>query len=261
MLIDFRIGEQICEICFLVVKGARVPMIIGTDYLTKLNARIDFIGRFVELKGHKYYFQNALPEEEKVSLHLQKELEYEDAMEERDWKGQIDNIATVLKKDEVEESKVDELIQVFKEYRDVFSDSPGVAKNFICTLHMKPGVKLSKRMYPIPTNKAQAVHDELRRMISEDVIEESESPYCSPVVCVSKSDSSVRLCLDAREINQFIIKTSTEPPTVDEILVKFEGCKYLSTFDLTSGYHQVKLDPKSRKYVSFKVWGRVFSYK
>lgn len=43
--------------------------------------------------------------------------------------------------------------------------------------------------------------DELERMLELGVIEESQSPWNSPVVLVRKSNGKARLCLDSRVVN------------------------------------------------------------
>ena len=46
---------------------------------------------------------------------------------------------------------------------------------------------------------------ELDKMLEGGIIERSVSHYSNPLVVVIKKDGRVRLCLDARRINQIII--------------------------------------------------------
>ena len=57
----------------------------------------------------------------------------------------------------------------------------------------------------------------------------------------------VRLCLDARKINQIIIPDRESPEAIEEIFQKFSGVKYMTSLDLTAGYWQVPLAVNSRK--------------
>ena len=54
------------------------------------------------------------------------------------------------------------------------------------------------------------------------------STYSNPLVVVIKKDGRVRLCLDARKINQIIIPDRESPEAIEEIFQKFSGVKYLS---------------------------------
>ena len=72
-------------------------------------------------------------------------------------------------------------------------------------------------------------------MLDQDIIENSSSPYTSPIVAVQKKDGAVRLCLDAREINRNIVNDRTSPGEIEEIMKKFEGCKFMSILDTVCG--------------------------
>ena len=50
----------------------------------------------------------------------------------------------------------------------------------------------------------------------------------SPIVAIKKKDGTVRLCLDAREINKNIINDRTSPGEIEELMKKFKDCKYMS---------------------------------
>ena len=69
------------------------------------------------------------------------------------------------------------LIEIYKTYRNVFSDSPGKAKDFVCRLKFHDSVNFNKKSYPIAQSSKEAVRKEIARMIQEDIIERSNSPY------------------------------------------------------------------------------------
>lgn len=60
-----------------------------------------------------------------------------------------------------------------------------------------------------------------------------------------------RLCLDARLINKWIIPDRECPMNMEEILLKFQGAKYLSTINLTAGYWQCRLKKESQAITAF----------
>ena len=60
-------------------------------------------------------------------------------------------------------------------------------------------------------DRRRAVQIELDQMIDADIIERSVSPYSNPLVVFIKKDGKVRLCLDARRINQIIIPYIIHP--------------------------------------------------
>jgi hypothetical protein len=77
---------------------------------------------------------------------------------------------------------------------------------------------------------------EMESMLSMNVIEPSDSPYCSPIVLVKKYDLTERFCIDMRKINQ-ITEFDCEPtPDPELIFAKLAGAKYYSKFDCCKGY-------------------------
>ena len=112
------------------------------------------------------------------------------------------------------------------------------------------------RSYTIGHSLKEAVRAEINKMISSDIIEISQSPYTSPIIAVPKKNGQVRLCLDARELNKTIVNDRTSPGEIEEILKRFHGTKFISTWDTVCGYWQVELHPQSRQYVAFIFEGR-----
>ena len=68
------------------------------------------------------------------------------------------------------------LVDIYN-YRNVFSNSPGKAKNFECKLKFQYSVNFNKKSYPIAQSLKEAVRKEILRMVEEDIIEKSRSPH------------------------------------------------------------------------------------
>lgn len=50
-------------------------------------------------------------------------------------------------------------------------------------------------------------------------------------------------------------------PKIEDILTELHRAKYYSKFDLTEGYHQMKLDPNSRHIATFHTCQGLYQYK
>ena len=60
---------------------------------------------------------------------------------------------------------------------------------------------MKQRPYRLPHAYWEEVKQELNDMLTEGVIEPSQSDWASPIVLVRKKDNSIRLCVDYRKLN------------------------------------------------------------
>ena len=120
-------------------------------------------------------------------------------------------------------------------------------------------VKLGPRRLPLA--KLKALKEELLRLLELEVIEPSSSSWASPVVLVTKKDGSIRLCIDFRKVNNLTIKDSYPLPRMDDSIDALSGSKWFSTLDLSSGYWQVKMDPKDIEKTAFATPFGLYQFK
>ena len=71
---------------------------------------------------------------------------------------------------------------------------------------------------------------QIQQMLASDVIHPSNSPWASPVVMVKKKDSSLRFCVDFRQLNAATVKDAH--PLLDAL----HWARWFSTLDLKSGF-------------------------
>ena len=63
-----------------------------------------------------------------------------------------------------------------------------------------PPIKL--KPYRTPFAKRQIISKAIDEMLKAKIIQPSKSPWCFPVVVVTKKDGSYRFCTDFRKLNQ-----------------------------------------------------------
>lgn len=73
------------------------------------------------------------------------------------------------------------------------------------------------------------------------VIQESKSPYASPIVMVRNKNASLRICIDYCTLNIRRIPDQYTTPQIEDTLQYLFGAKWLSVFDLRSGYHHIPM--------------------
>ena len=87
-----------------------------------------------------------------------------------------------------------------------------------------------------PFHKREEVRGMLSDMLKRGVIEESHSPWASPIVVVQKKDGTSRFCVDFRRVNALTKKDVQPLPRIDDTLHVLAGSCWFSTLDLASGY-------------------------
>ncbi|CAF1076837.1 unnamed protein product, partial [Brachionus calyciflorus] len=153
-----------------------------------------------------------------------------------------------------------------RKYPQLFSGKVGILKNHQVNLHIDESIKpIQQKLRPVPFHLRPLVEAEIVKMLEQDIIEpvKGPTPWVSPIVPVPKPDrpNEVRICTDAREMNKAILRTSHSFPTVEDLAVKLNGAKFISKFDLKSGYMQLLLAEKSRYITAFCTHMGIFQYK
>lgn len=121
------------------------------------------------------------------------------------------------------------LKSVLIQYSDVFIEPDGslgrtdLVKHSINTGDARP-IKLPPRRLPIHQKKI--AEQEIDKMLIEDVIEPSNSPWAAPIVLVKKRDGTTRFCVDYRKLNSVTKKDAYPLPRIDESLDTLSGAKY-----------------------------------
>ncbi|GBN20563.1 Retrovirus-related Pol polyprotein from transposon 17.6 [Araneus ventricosus] len=127
-------------------------------------------------------------------------------------------------------------------------DPTPYAEHHINTGNSPPVAGPPYRMNPA---KRELLKKELDSLLADGIIEECESPYASPVVLVPKPNGSMRLCVDFRKLNATTIADTYPLPRMDDLLTEAKSTAYMSTLDLKSGYHQIKVHEADQDKTAF----------
>ena len=162
---------------------------------------------------------------------------------------------------ELTQAQKDQLKGILKSYPDVLTDVPGKTDLVEHKISLTTYEPIRTRQYPVPHALKDTIDEEVEQMLEMDIIEPSDSPYCSPVVVVRKPDGTNRFCVDYRKINQ-ITRYDAEPTSDQEdIFARLNGCRYFTRMDLSKGYWQIPVAKDSRKYTSFMTRKGLWQFK
>ena len=130
-------------------------------------------------------------------------------------------------------------------YADVISQNDGdlgktnLVKHRIDTQRANP---IRQPVRRLPMQQKKEVQGMLHDMLHKGVIENSHSPWASPIVLVKKRDGSHRFCIDFRHVNAVTKKDAQPLPRIDDTLDVLAGSSWFTTLDLASGYWQVGVE-------------------
>ncbi|WVZ83838.1 hypothetical protein U9M48_030936 [Paspalum notatum var. saurae] len=137
-----------------------------------------------------------------------------------------------------------EMRQLLLQYRDVFDKPTGLppARPYDHTIPLIAGVTpVNIRPYRVPPAVKSEIERQVAEMLQSGVIQQSNSPFSSPVLLVKKKDSTWRFCVDFRHLNAITRKTCYPVPVIDELLDELASVSWFTSMDLTAGYHQIRL--------------------
>lgn len=138
--------------------------------------------------------------------------------------------------------------------------STPLMKHVIDTKDAKP---IKQRQYVVSPYIQKEINDEIDRMLKLDIIEPVSSPtWLNPVIAVRKSSGKIRLCLDARQLNEVTVKNTYPPQNANRILGSLKGTDYITAIDLSDAYYQIEIEKESRAKTAFAISSKgTFVYK
>ena len=77
---------------------------------------------------------------------------------------------------------------------------------------------------------------EINNLLEVGIIRTPNSPYINPLITSLKKVGSVRICLDARKLNEIMINYRECAEPTEVLFQRCGGSKIMSTMDLTSKF-------------------------
>ena len=172
-----------------------------------------------------------------------------------DWNGSL------LKTDE-ERKKLWDIIMRNKE---AFVDQTGklgeFKGDFQYQIKLKPDAKpfqdRPRRMTPKDRAEQQKIDLENWRL---GVIQPSTSNWCSQPRMAPKKDGTTRYCIDLRRLNASMEEQYYNLPNVPEQIELAATGSIFSSFDMTSAFHQIVVEPGSRDKLAFSSYYGLFEF-
>lgn len=111
-----------------------------------------------------------------------------------------------------------------------------------------------------PQEQIEETRKQVKKLLEENIIELSDSPWASAYVLAKKKTGDWRLCIDFRRLNDLTKKTVYPLPLIEDCLDTLCGKNYFSQLDFASGFWQIPMDPSSKELTAFRTEDGLFQF-
>lgn len=204
-------------------------LILGLDWLTKVNPVIDWKARRVE----------TLPPVRIAAGHSRSQ-----------------EIAEERKLEEAKRPFEEIVPKEFRDFADVFSEQKATRmptrKPYDHEIKLTKDAKLPRsRVYPLAPKEKEAVKEYIRENLAKGYIRPSNSPNSSSVFFIKKKDGGLRFVVDYRKLNDVTVKDRYPLPLTQVLLEGLAKAKHFTTLDLRSGYNNIRIKEGDESKAAF----------
>ena len=266
-----EIGESSTYINFIVMNHESHPILLGTDWILKTQARIDLYGQSVTFPRRTVYAQNAVVIKENLTDMIQDGRDETDLLESGD---EIEELG--INPFEEEEIVIEPttklsggLLETWeKEVKPAIYDrcSKGVKDMGRFTgdqmnIELTSQLPVSRPSFRKSITEMEEIEQLNQELLVANIIEPSTSAYNNPIMTVGKKDGSKRIVNDFRFLNEIMYPLNFTIPRTSDIFTELSGANYISSTDFPKGFFQCPLNESCRKYTAYSTRRGHWQYK
>jgi len=162
-------------------------------------------------------------------------------------------------------SERQQLLAVLDRCRDSFTSKgltgPTLAHDVVHTIRVGQAKPIKQAPYRATPANQLIIKENVQKLLDAGLIVPSNSPWASPVILVTKSDGTFRMCVDYRRLNSCVIKDGFPLPRIEDCINTLSTATHLSIIDLKEAYHHIKLDPESQPLSAFVTQQGLYQWK
>lgn len=227
------------------LKDKKYDAIMGQNFLVPFKAKINLEFMYIEINNNK------IPFEDYIYPYILNEICSLD--------GTSDDFLEKIKLEHLNSEEKCLTANLLKRNKDLFFKegdkltSTQEIRHEIVTSTDRP---VFSKIYKYPQVHEKEIERQIQEMLEQGIIQESNSPYNSPLWIVpKKTDNSGqkkwRIVIDYRKLNEITVDDKFPIPNIDNILNKLGRAQYFTTLDLAKGFHQILMKESDRKKTAF----------
>ncbi|CAF5140136.1 unnamed protein product, partial [Rotaria sp. Silwood1] len=146
-----------------------------------------------------------------------------------------------------------DFLTILRQHSRVFDSS----KHSIAKTHLPHVIvtgdhpPITIRPYYRTVAQRKELQTEVDKLLLDNIIRPSTSPWSSPVVLKKKPDGTYRFLVDFRRLNSITDKDAYPQPTAEELIYRISGHSYFTKLDLKSGYFQIPIAESDKEKTAF----------
>ena len=137
---------------------------------------------------------------------------------------------------------------------DMDVDEFNVYKNEVLSLRLRDdAIPKTFQARTVPQAQEEEVKLELQQMVDKGIIVPvtEATEWSSPMLVRRKTNGKLRVCMDPRYLNTFLLRAVYPMPNIETIYPKVMGATRFSKLDMTQGFWHIQLDEASSHLCTF----------
>jgi hypothetical protein len=153
---------------------------------------------------------------------------------------------------------------VVNEFPDVFPEelpvmTPNQDIEFVIE-YVSSTAPIYKRPYRMAAKELAELKNQIKKLLEKGYIYPSSPPWRAPVIFVPKKVGTQRMCVDYRALSEVAIKDRYPLPRIDDLSDQLRGACVFSMIDLSSGYHELKIQESKILKTAFITRNGLYDY-
>ncbi|EFO98803.1 hypothetical protein CRE_03601, partial [Caenorhabditis remanei] len=214
----------------------------------------------------EFFRENMVPKQPMIStINQQPDENWERPMSRKE-EGELLLEKLNLKESNLSEIAIKQVEKLIKRYPEAFVGSDGKIGKFRGKtqhyIELNDNHKIPQtRPYRLSPEQKEKLEKELEKMRRNDLIEESTSPYTSPILMVPKPNGDTRIVIDYRKLNLITRPRTYIMPHTTDVTEDASRGKIFSVFDICQGFHHIRMYEPHKERTAFCCHLGVFHYK